>query len=1223
MSRLDLLTPEQRDVVSAVGTSFCVSSGAGCGKTRVLVDRYVHMLEQDLGLRLDRLAAITFTENAAAQMRGRIRDVCRNCVDAARAAADARLVRLWQQRYWDVDTAPIDTIHGFCAGLLRRWPIEAGVDPNFSLLDEVDSALLVDDVVRGTLEALVGAEDAGTLEMLRHFTLGEARGLLADTAREQREVLARVAGPALARSDDEIVADLRKAIGQEARQAIEAALARPDVRAAADTLRQMSGQAPDRIEQARAAALEHLDRLGRARTPEAALEAARALVEAAGLRGGSAKLWPSKEALQAAKDAIKAVREPLTRVLEDLQPVDEETERRHLALARAVHATAGRVIEAYQAAKAARSALDFEDLQIRARNLLRDQPRVREACRSRFRSILVDELQDTNFLQFEIVELLTEPPAPRGRKPKPAGGALFAVGDPKQSIYRFRGAEVEVFEAARERVGAAGRRGLTASWRLHEGLAAMVNLVFDPLMGEAYEPVHGRHRQVNEAVGECLVVLQPEDGEQLGSAEGHAEEARQLAARLEELVREEGAHVWDTSLGKARPVRYGDVAILLRATTHLHVYEQALERQGVPYYVVAGRGFFKQQEVLDAGSLLRVLIDPSDDLHLAGVLRSPMFAVSDEGLLRLRRLGGSLHGALGRLDEAPGLEAQDRRGAERAARSLGAWAAMKDRAPLAILLERVLFASGYAASVVGRFAGERGYANLRKMVDLARRFEGAGPSGLGDYVDYVSDFVRNQMRAEQASLEDPGGETVRLMTIHKAKGLEFPVVVVPDIGWQRRGRSSACLVSPLTGLAVRLRDEDGERVRSAAGVLARRRERRADAEESLRVLYVAMTRAKDYLIFSTHLRPEQTNHSREGLLCGPDVRYNTGSESTWASIVFSALGADPRSGNSMVSLPSGHTFLVRAGPPTGDMVRHDRHRVGPRGVFVGGRVDWDVLGRKAASRADLSAVTPPAAPARPPRHVTATALAAYHHCPWRYQAETVLGMASCGPEEASGNTGLSVRDLGLLRHRALELATSDSDEAIHAAAEGALREAPPGATTKCDALRRDLVHTVEAFWTSDVGRRVAGAVCVYRELVVSVAVDAVRVDGVVDLLFEAADGSWELVDYKSGAPPDPAAAAARYELQLGLYALASERTGRPVSRRTVYFMDAAKPDTREFGAADLESAVGAARDALRGIAAEQYTPAMSETCPTCRFQTLCPARESAPRGKPKSRGDEP
>ena len=272
------------------------------------------------------------------------------------------------------------------------------------------------------------------------------------------------------------------------------------------------------------------------------------------------------------------------------------------------------------------------------------------------------------------MNLLVSGPAARGREAvRP--GAFFGVGDPKQSIYRFRGAEFEVFQAALDRVGQGGRRTLMQSYRLHPGTAALVNQLFPPLMKDLYEPVDGQHEQKNAAVAELLHVLSP-DPDGFPAEQGHQHEARRLAARLKEIVEGRAVTVWDGAAKTWRPARYGDVAVLLRRMSHLHLYEQALEEQGVPYYVVAGRGFFQQQEVRDVLALLRVLDDPADDLSAwrrsCGRPSSPSATRACTTCASWARRYTSTWrtGAA-----AAHLDAEDRRGLRRAADLLPRWAA--------------------------------------------------------------------------------------------------------------------------------------------------------------------------------------------------------------------------------------------------------------------------------------------------------------------------------------------------------------------------------------------------------------------------------------------------------------------------------------------------------------------------------------------------------------------
>jgi len=1184
------LTDTQRHIVTDLGTGCCVTSGAGCGKTRVLVARYIHLLEQDADVPLSALAAITFTEKAAAQMRDRIRDACRRRVADAQRDGDAVRLGRWRQRLWDVDIAPINTIHGFCGSLLRQWPVEAGVDPRFTVLDETQSAFLRQDVVAAEVERRLDADDADLLAVLEHFRIQEVRQVLETVLAGQREVLRRVAGPVMALGDEEVLRRLKRRVDERVLGRLRETVESPEVRETVATLRRLSGEADDKLEVVRVGALEQVQRLAGASTADVALAAAGHIATDINLRVGSAKRWPSKDARDAAKEALGQLRDAFREAVKDLPALDADVERDHLALARALYRAAQGAVEAYEAAKRERSALDFEDLQVRARDLLRDRPRVRDACRRRFRAVLVDELQDTNFLQFEIVDLLTTEAGggPAGAPLRP--GALFAVGDPKQSIYRFRGAEVEVFDRARGRVPKRGRRGLEASFRLTPGLAALVNRVFAPLMGEAYEPVQGVASQEGRTVAEVLHTV-PKKGEKgFRAGEGHTAEARALAARLDRIVSSGEVHVRDTDTGETRPVRWGDVAILLRRTAYLHVWEEALEARGVPYYVVAGRGFYKQQEVLDVINLLRVLEDPTDDLHLAGVLRSPLFAVSDEGLYRLKRLGPTLHEALGRAGEIGTLDPEDLRGLRRAARLLPAWRRLKDRLPLAALVEHLVFDSGYAASALGRFGGARAYANLRQMAELARQFERGGLSAVADYVQYVTDVMQSEMRAEQAPVEVPGSDTVRIMTIHKAKGLEFPVVVLPDLAYGPRDPSPPWMIHPAAGLAVRLRDEGGDRVTSAAMALARGDETGALRAEAHRLFYVAMTRAQSYLILSSH-----------------KVYRASRTKSTWLDDLLDGLGAERDQARQMIDLGSEAQVRVRFQPPPSREPSRGRRRVGPRDVFAEGRVQWDRLRERAAdgrrkAEARLAQVSGVRQASTPPRTVTATALATYRRCPRLYWWNEVQGMRSCEPEPAGKP---SPRDWGTLCHRALELAAGPGTEAARAAIETTLRDAPPEADR--DALRARLAELLEGFWSGPLGRRVAAARTVFRELPFVLAMEATAIRGTMDLLLEDAEGGWEVVDYKASLPPakDEGDREA-YALQLGVYALAAGRwLGRPPTRSAIYVLKQHTYRPQAVTGEDLERTAKSIQKVLACIGGRRYDCPTAPPCGGCGLRAAC------------------
>ena len=277
--------------------------------------------------------------------------------------------------------------------------------------------------------------------------------------------------------------------------------------------------------------------------------------------------------------------------------------------------------------------------------------------------------------------------------------------------------------------------------------------------------------------------------------------------------------------------------MLFRALTHVEYYEEALQRYGIDYYLVGGHAFYAQQEVFDLLNLLRTLESPSDGVSLAGVLRSPMFSIHDETLLWLSLHRNGLAGGLldGELPEE--LDGQQRRRAEFAARTLRELRAMKDRLPIAPLIQEALHRTGYDALLLTEFLGERKLANLHKLIEQARTFDLAGIFTLSDFITQLSEFVARQPDEPLAATHPESHDVVKLMTIHQAKGLEFPVTIVPNVAWSRRGPSPGVAFTPRLGPMVK---ENGATSGYDLYLLAAEEE---EAAELGRLLYVATTRA--------------------------------------------------------------------------------------------------------------------------------------------------------------------------------------------------------------------------------------------------------------------------------------------------------------------------------------------------------------------------------------------
>ncbi|MGH2950047.1 MAG: 3'-5' exonuclease, partial [Solirubrobacteraceae bacterium] len=633
----------------------------------------------------------------------------------------------------------------------------------------------------------------------------------------------------------------------------------------------------------------------------------------------------------------------------------------------------------FAAAKAARAGVDFADLELRVRDLLAD-PAARRSWAERFALIMVDEFQDTNRLQLDVLGALER-------------DNLFAVGDEFQSIYRFRHADVTIFRERR-----AGRvRRLDRNFRAGEELLDVLNGAFAPELGERFSPLvagaeapDGPLRLFDpdpRATGEPPVELLITDTRgwedpELERALGLVSLAQQPWRRAEARLL---AHRLRAEVDAGR--RPGDVVVLVRATASLRLLEQALEEEGLPTYVVGGRGYWSQEQVRDALAYLAALANPCDEEALFGVLASPFCGAGSDALVLLAEAGresGGVWPALRESDRAPWLaalpEEEQRERLLGFARFFAAERPRAERTPVEVLLERAIVATGYDLAVLARSGGERRLANLRKLMRLARDYERAEGPDLRGFLSFAATQDVVQAREGEAALESDGLDAVRLMTIHRAKGLEFPVVCVADLGRSAgnardrlllgRGGEVGLKLAPIGG-GESIAALDWERLALA--------EQEAEAEEERRLFYVAMTRARERLILSGGVDCERRPEPRPG---GPPIDW-----------IARALAGD-------VAAAARDTVLEREwdGRPA-----RVRCRLNSPAAIA------EILPRAGRPRAGAPGTALPDAPsilpapvARPrpaPQRLSYSALGAYARCGYRFYLQRILRLAPVAPPD--------------------------------------------------------------------------------------------------------------------------------------------------------------------------------------------------------------------------------
>jgi ATP-dependent exoDNAse (exonuclease V) beta subunit len=1038
-------------------TSLVVEAGAGTGKTTLLVDR-IEAIVRSGAARLEEVAAVTFTENAATTMKLRLRE------RLERARADPRTPPVERERVSAaldvIERASVSTIHALCAQILQERPLECGVLPGFRMADEAQADALFAAAWEEWLgERLVGGDDALLDALERGIPLegdgwGERTSLrgLARTLLDQRD-LAAVA------SDG--------AFSPEA--------ARDELLVKGARARELSAQVND------------ADSLGcrLARLSETA-EAARFLsgdalvrhllgLEAIQANFGFARHWPSPEALAEGRAIARWTRDARNGWAA-AQGADLH--------GRLVRALAG-VAALYGRRKAERGVLDFLDLLLRARDALRDHAGVREWFRGRFRFLVIDEFQDTDPLQVEIARLLA------GDRP----GALVVVGDAKQSIYRFRRAEVRLFRQLTRDAAAGAVVHLVQNFRSRPAILRFVNRVFAELVQESDEADQPPYEAIAPPPGlpedPSVVALRFPAPTNAGGEALLAAEAGALAAFLAGVARG-GEAVRDPVAGAERPSRAGDVLVLARRLTRVSALEEALEAVSLRFTVEGGKSFFDRQEVHEALAVLRAIDDPSDRIALVAALRSSFFGVSDRDVVAYSLSGGPPWA--GEIDALrPGGAAL-----APAVRLLQELHRVRRHASVPAILERLYDETRILAALTGSRRGESQVANLEKVVALAREASSLGALTLRGFTSLLEDRIQNAREEPDLPSTRPGDpDTVRVLSIHKAKGLESPVVALYDT--DDRGYAPIDTV-PLW--------EDGRIAIGFRGgcqppdwnALVKREERKAWAE-SRRLLYVACTRARDLLVV-----PRPPVDADVGAFWKPLVDHMpTASDADVRVVDAETLPRAEVSGR-------GRELWALSSAEGGDAVA----------------ARWEAERKVLVARASERPFTP---------------------------AKVTALIERVAPPAVAPAASFGGRDFGALVHGILEWVPLDDEgpgreDRVHAMAQAL---APSHGLDAVAAARAG--SQVEKVLSMPLLGRARRAARVWRELALWFPDGEHLVEGRVDLVFEEPDGL-VVVDYKSDpiAEDQALAQAAHHAPQLQLYGRGLARAaGVPVRERLVLF----------------------------------------------------------------------
>ncbi len=1127
---------DQRERIrSGLDSSLIVEAAAGTGKTTELVARMIRVLAEGRA-KMNQLAAVTFTEKAAGELKLRLRSELERT--RARTEDDNQRLNLGEALA-HLEEAQLNTIHGFCLDLLRERPVEAGVDPGFQPMDEAESERLYGEAFDAWMQKELDHPREGVRRVLRRKSFGTGGDRESAPAERLRQ-----AGWDLLQ--------WRDLPGKWRRDAFDRQSSVDSLVTQIKEYAEMTGRAcplPVRLFRDSVAAADRLHHTRSIHSPQSYDDLEARLVELARDRGltrpptGLARL--KREALAEAHERLMTALKAFARAAD-------------ADLAALLREEIWETLESYDRFKNERGRLDFLDLLLLARNLIRDQDGVRADFQKRFTHLFVDEFQDTDPLQAEILLLLVadDPRERDWHAVTPVPGKLFLVGDPKQAIYRFRRADVGVYQEVKALLCGRGvvHLTLTTSFRATPAIQNAVNFAFAPLMDGNSETLQAgyvplaAHRADPESQPSlvALSVASPYGKMRFSEASVEACLPETIGGFIEWMIRDSGWTVEEN--GRRVAVRARHFCLLFRKTSGwfdgdiTRAYVQSLEARGIPHLLVGGKTFHSREEIETLRAALAALEWPDDELSVYATLRGSLFAISDEVLLEYRDVHGRLHP----FRQPKDVQLPERlRPVTETLELLRTLHRGRNRIPVAATVDRLLCAARAHAALVLRPSGEQVLANVLQVAELARQYEERGGISFRGFVERLNEEAERGEAAEAPILEE-GSDGVRLMTVHKAKGLEFPVVILADATTKLARKEAARFLDKRRGVcAVRIAGwSPAELLDHEQTEIAR------DNAEGVRLAYVAATRARDLLVVPA---------------IGDDPRGKwEGWERWWIAPLHNALY--PPAAHRRNALPS------RGCPEFGDDSvetrpeerERDSTNIAPGWhVWPGshGVTWWDprLLPRNAREQSGLrqrdllSKDADPAMVARDLdnhrawRDARAAAIAAGSAPSMRVERVTAISRdrtrnASDGVELIAITRGSSVphgRGFGSLVHAVLAAMLGSASAPVDRIATMQARVL--GCTPEEAAAA---ARVVESALDHPFFKRVRRSKRIRRETPVSHRQpDGTLLEGVVDLAFEE-DGAWVVADFKTDREIEDR--LDDYQRQVSLYAAAvAAATGQP------------------------------------------------------------------------------
>jgi len=1198
-----------------------VTAGAGSGKTAVLVNRYLKiLLEKELRVR--NVVAITFTEKAAAEMRNRIAKKIDEMIEN-HGENDIRKLRDIKEQ---LTSANISTIHSFCSRILREFAVEARVDAGFRIVHGIEQKMLLSDIIEDTLKevAMRDVNDHQRKELaflLRVIGKDKLNKILVQLA-EKRYEIELLRNELYSLSDSELIDFWNNFVANEFQRLLEHFSLNNLVEAFNSLLTVAEGKKTDEVSQL----VENLESTSGYSQFTNAYDLANIVTTKSSGTIAKRDFIGSKANIAELESEIELICNFANEVKS--LPIIAQSEQLLINVTRKIVEFYKLVMANYEKNKNQSGQLDFEDLQLKVKSLLEDSS-ISKRLAEKYPYIMIDEYQDTNKLQYNILKPLVE---------NYRTGNLFIVGDPKQSIYGFRNADVRVFEFTKKEINdyqkelnidflwedipvraekneQQGELHLADSFRSLRDIVAFVNFIFEYIMGLEnnseydvdYEPLI-KGRQNNEATGSVELILLPKKKpKKLLEPEIETEsEYEIIAERVKHLIAS-GHEIWERLEGKevARPIKYQDIAILLRSRGKLSELEFALEQAGIPFKVAGGIGFYQRQEIYDIYNYLQFLLNSHDDIALAGILRGPFFGISDAELYEISNYNivendNSTSGDTGlwaKLNEY--IQEQPPNSLTfRAWNILNCHLQIADRVSVPILIRTIFTQTGAIGTISAGPKGTQALGNYEKLLGIARDFERSGFSNLFDFVEQLKILIDEEEREEQADIQFDK-DAVQIMTVHAAKGLEFPVVFLPYANKQFNYDVEPFLDDAL-GIGLSPSDPENNYQKSEPAIteFIKERNRNKTIAEEKRNFYVAATRARDMLIISGEF-PEQNRPSWMKWTCDALEIYEIPDE----SVIKKTASITNLNQTEEISDRSVEEFelslkVIRKKSDIEEYTEIPEIEFEPKDSL-----ELNIEPIVVETHGEVFSVSQ---------------LFTYSRCPARFYLQYQLDMPPLVNSDISNDTLIDYDDIepeidywndiseiykGTVIHEILEkIRTPDLGEAV---LDRFFSQYNEQYKDKIKLNREQIIYHVKNFINSDIAQKALSAEEQYHEVSINTRFGKNLIVGKIDLLFVNEYGQFEIVDYKTDFVKRATIEnkAEEYRNQMSLYAWMVHKTTQQAEiELTLFFTGLAYPYKIHYDKDTFEKFEKYLEEMISGIESKNFGK-NTQYCADCPYFT--------------------